>query len=65
MAQYVCYYCREEVQPDARKCKHCGEILDHSLRKGQSPGEQGIDFIKLVILVIAVAAVLFYASAQI
>lgn len=27
-----CPYCSEEIQIDARKCKHCGEFLDDELR---------------------------------
>ena len=27
-----CPYCAEEILEQARKCKHCGEILDHALR---------------------------------
>lgn len=26
----LCPFCAEEVKPDARKCKHCGEWLDDS-----------------------------------
>jgi hypothetical protein len=28
-----CPWCDEEVSPAARKCKHCGELLDPGLRK--------------------------------
>jgi hypothetical protein len=28
----TCPYCMEEIQVDALKCKHCGEILDEGLR---------------------------------
>jgi len=30
-----CPYCREEIQPDAVKCKHCGEYLTPELRLSQ------------------------------
>jgi len=26
-----CPYCAEEIAPNAKKCKHCGEILDPTL----------------------------------
>src|SRR5262249_16042075 len=29
----VCPYCSETIKRDAKKCKHCGEILDPSLRE--------------------------------
>jgi hypothetical protein len=32
MAIVSCPYCAEEIQSLAKKCKHCGEILDHQLR---------------------------------
>lgn len=28
-----CSYCREQVQPDARVCPHCREVLDNRLRE--------------------------------
>jgi DNA-directed RNA polymerase subunit M/transcription elongation factor TFIIS len=28
----TCPYCRENIQAGARKCKHCGELLDPELR---------------------------------
>jgi uncharacterized membrane protein YvbJ len=27
-----CPYCSEEILPDAKKCKHCGEYVDVALR---------------------------------
>lgn len=35
-----CPFCAEEIQIDAKKCKHCGEILDSSLRKESSTAQQ-------------------------
>src|SRR5262249_12681370 len=29
----ICWYCSEEIQPDAMNCNHCGELLDPKLRK--------------------------------
>jgi hypothetical protein len=31
----VCPYCQEEVKKEAKKCKHCGEILDVALRAAE------------------------------
>jgi hypothetical protein len=28
----ACPYCAEKIQPLAKKCKHCGELLDAQLR---------------------------------
>ncbi len=30
-----CPFCRELIRADARKCKHCGEIIDSELRRQQ------------------------------
>ena len=27
-----CPYCSEEIQIEAKKCKHCGEFIDEQLR---------------------------------
>jgi hypothetical protein len=32
-----CEFCGEEILAVAKKCKHCGEILDASLREEKSP----------------------------
>ncbi len=32
-----CPYCAEVISAEAKKCKHCGEILDNALRQGQMP----------------------------
>ncbi len=34
----ACPMCKEEIQPDAKKCKHCGEFLDPALRSGGGAG---------------------------
>jgi hypothetical protein len=31
----LCPYCDEEISPSAKKCKHCGEMLDVALRREQ------------------------------
>lgn len=28
----LCVYCAEEINPQSKKCKHCGEILDPHMR---------------------------------
>lgn len=30
-----CPFCAEQIQPAAKKCRHCGEILDAVMRKQQ------------------------------
>ena len=30
-----CPFCAEPVQPDAKKCRHCGEVLDPALRESR------------------------------
>lgn len=32
-----CPFCAEEILAEAKKCKHCGEIVDNSLKKEDSP----------------------------
>ena len=33
MATTACPYCKEEIQEEAKKCRHCGELLDPELRR--------------------------------
>ncbi|MGD1046640.1 MAG: hypothetical protein ABR936_15135 [Bacteroidota bacterium] len=40
MSTKKCPFCAEEIQIDAKKCKHCGEILDSSLKNGSSNAQQ-------------------------
>lgn len=35
IAQVNCNFCDELISPRAKKCKHCGETLDVSLRKAE------------------------------
>ncbi|MGD8780647.1 MAG: hypothetical protein PVH88_16985 [Ignavibacteria bacterium] len=37
-----CPYCSEEILADARKCKHCGEYLDDTLKAKAQPQETKI-----------------------
>ncbi len=32
-----CPHCNGEIMPGARKCKHCGEFLDESLKEDRAP----------------------------
>jgi hypothetical protein len=36
-----CPYCAERVLAEARKCKHCGEIIDRRLRAARRFEEEG------------------------
>jgi len=35
-----CPYCAEDINRDAIKCKHCGEILDSEIRATRMQGHQ-------------------------
>jgi hypothetical protein len=36
----ACPYCSEEILATARKCRHCGEFLDRTLRHGARAGRR-------------------------
>ena len=36
-ATIICPFCSEAISATARKCKHCGEILDAELRQTRTP----------------------------
>jgi predicted nucleic acid-binding Zn ribbon protein len=37
-----CPFCAQEIRPDARKCQHCGEFVDASLRRERVVEEQRV-----------------------
>ncbi len=37
-----CPFCSETIMATARKCKHCGEILDPELRESREPGKGSV-----------------------
>ena len=39
----TCPYCKEPIAQDAKKCKHCGEILDETLKEVRSLQTQQIN----------------------
>ncbi len=43
--QTTCPYCSESVSASAKKCKHCGEILDVALREARSPSGNGVSVV--------------------
>jgi len=57
-----CPFCFEVIQVGAKKCKHCGEILDSELRvKEQKSKGGGVNTTLLTILVVlAIGALLVY-----
>lgn len=40
-ATIACPFCAEQIQPAAKKCRHCGEILDAVMRKQQEGARVG------------------------
>ena len=66
-----CPFCAEEILADARKCKHCGEYLDDSLKEKNSSKQttvvakegcflQTMNAGCMVILVIVIVIVLMF-----
>ena len=67
-----CPFCGEEILKKAKKCKHCGEILDAKLAKAQRPVVSGkgegcflqtldIGCVIVVIIIGIIAAIIFFA----
>ncbi len=61
-SQYVkrCHACREKVPADARKCRHCGELLDKRRRTAVLPPKKPLSTC-VILLIVAVAVVPFIA----
>jgi len=51
-----CPMCGEQILPTAKKCKHCGEILDASLRAAAKPKPETSDALGIVIMLLPLAA---------
>lgn len=43
MTTTKCPFCAEEILPDAKKCKHCGEWLDNPSIRFSTPSNSSID----------------------
>jgi len=50
----LCPFCHEDIHPQARKCKHCGELLPSRKQQAQ---EALMTFFKVVILWLVLTAI--------
>lgn len=49
-----CYYCAEMIPQRAKKCRHCGEVVDLSLREVRAKQDSKNDLLDIVALILTV-----------
>jgi len=52
----ACPMCGEQILPTAKKCKHCGEFLDATLRAAANPTKEPSDALGIVIFLLPLAS---------
>jgi predicted nucleic acid-binding Zn ribbon protein len=53
-----CPFCAEPINPDAMKCKHCGELLDRDMRAAKAELEGQADSVGIIAIVLAALALI-------